>query len=313
MESSVRFKAIIAFFLVIHCIPLSNAFCQNRGTPDEIPLWNAAIPNGPGPRGAEAVSKTGSITNVSRPRLIVRYPKHPGKIAILVISGGGYSHIEAGNESTPAADWLAGEGITAFELVYRLPGEGWSSPDVPFQDGQRAVRLIRSMAGKLGIDPHSIGIMGFSAGGHLAAMMATHPAAQYYAPADKIDGISARPDFAALIYPVITMLPPYDHTHSEKAILGMHPTATAEKEFSAQLHVNGMTPPTFLAQAADDPISNVQNSKLMYQALQKHGIPAKLDLFPRGGHGWGLGKRGTPEKKWPSLFMKWLRASGFLD
>lgn len=131
-----------------------------------IDLWKSVPPNGPGPDGPERISKDGSLSNISKPRLIVYNPKHPIGAAVLVISGGGYTTIGIGKESTPAAKWLQSIGITAFELLYRLPSEGWSSVDVPFQDGQRAMRLIRSLAGKFGFDVNKIGIMGFSAGGH---------------------------------------------------------------------------------------------------------------------------------------------------
>ena len=299
-----------AFAVILLLFNKKIAVAQNAVQTEEIPLWRGTPPDGPGPQEAENVSAKGSYTNISAPRLIVHRPDHPNGIAILVISGGGYAHIEVGKESSPAANWLQSEGITAFELIYRLPGEGWANADVPFQDGQRAMRLIRSLSKKYGYDPHRIGIMGFSAGGHLAGMTATMFDNPFYAPADKIDRVSARPDFAALLYPVITMLPPYDHTHSEKEIIGKHADRNAQKQLSVQLNVNQRTPPTFLAQAEDDPISNVQNSRLMYSALQEHHIPAEIHLFPTGGHGWGMGAPGSPEQEWPKYFKTWLKKTG---
>jgi len=204
--------------------PSKCAYAQSNPQPKEIQLWPASkIPGGTGPQGTEVVSSRRSYTNISQPRLIVHYPQHPNGMAILVISGGGYAHIEIGSESSPAAEWLASQGITAFELIYRLPGEGWSTTDVPFQDAQRAIRIIRDTAEQMGISRNKVGVMGFSAGGHLAAMIETEPERQFYAPIDDIDRHSAKCDFAALIYPVITMLPPFNHTHSEKVILGTHP------------------------------------------------------------------------------------------
>lgn len=277
-----------------------------------IPLWpNNTAPDGPGPSGREKVSDKGSYTNISEARLVVHQPKHPNGTAILVISGGGYAHIELGKESSPAADWLASQGITAFELVYRLPAEGWGSTLVPLEDGQRAMRVIRSLSEKLGLNPNRIGVLGFSAGGHLAGMTATLPDVQLYKPIDRIDRLSARPDFAALIYPVITMLPPYNTTHAEKELLGKSPGRADEKAYSVQLNVNENTPPTFLAQAADDPISNVENSKLMYAALQKYNISSELRIFPSGGHGWGLGSPDSPVHMWPELFSAWAIKNGF--
>lgn len=253
-----------------------------------------------------------SYTNISRPRLIVYRAQNPIGAAMLVIGGGGYAHIEVGKESTPAAKWLQTIGVTAFELLYRLPSEGWSTVDVPFQDGQRAMRLIRSLAKKFGFAENKIGVMGFSAGGHLAGTMETVPDKQFYAPIDSVDKLSARPDFAALLYPVITMLPPYNNTHAEKEILGTTPDLNQQKEYSVQLLVSSNTPPTFLAQAVDDPVSNVENSKLMYAMLQKFNVTAALHLFQTGGHGWGLGKPGTPEAGWPKLFQTWAQSNNFL-
>lgn len=277
-----------------------------------IPLWSDhTAPDGPGPSGSEKVSGKGSYTNISEPHLIVHQPEHPNGTAILVISGGGYAHIELGKESTPAADWLASQGITAFELVYRLPAEGWGNTLVPLADGQRAMRLIRSMSEKFGLNPNRIGIMGFSAGGHLAGMIATQPDQQLYRAIDRIDRLSARPDFAALIYPVITMLPPFNTTHAEKELLGKTPGKAEEKNYSVQLNVNDHTPPVFLAQAVDDPISNIENSRLMYAALQKYNISSELRVFPSGGHGWGMGSPDSPVHMWPELFRSWAAKNGF--
>lgn len=300
------FKILLTGMIVL---VLQHSYAQDRM--EEIPLWHKIIPDGPGPGGSERVSEKGSYTDISQPRLIVHRPKHPNGTAILVISGGGYAHIELGKESTPAADWLQSHGITAFELVYRLPAEGWANTNVPLQDGQRAMRLIRSLSESFGLDPHRIGIMGFSAGGHLAGMTATAPDLQLYSPTDHIDRLSARPDFVAMIYPVVTMLPPFDTTHAEKELIGKHASRSQQKAYSVQLQVNGQTPPTFLAQAMDDPISNVENSRLMYAALQKNNIPSEIHLFPSGGHGWGMGNPGSPVSAWPELFKTWAKKNGF--
>jgi len=306
---SITLNRIFSILLLVagNVLRINNvANAQSGYQPKQIQLWPAGnMPGGAGPQGPEVVSSKRSYTNISQPRLIVHYPQHPNGIAMLVISGGGYAHIEVGSESSPAAEWLASQGITAFELIYRLPAEGWSTTDVPFQDAQRAIRVIRGMADKLGISRNKVGVMGFSAGGHLAAMIETQPEKQFYAPIDDIDRHLAKCDFAALVYPVITMMPPYNHTHSEKEILGSHPDRRDQEAYSPQLHVSAHTPPTFLTQAEDDPISNVENSKEMYAALQQNYVVSELHLYPTGGHGWGLGKPGTPEITWPSLFKKW--------
>ncbi|XP_037038798.1 acetylxylan esterase-like [Bradysia coprophila] len=296
--------AIIITANVVHVMKTTSEIVQ-------IELWQDEPPNGPGPSGPERVTSTGIHSNIAKPRLIVHTPENPNGAAMLVISGGGYKSIELGKEGTPASRWLVSIGVTAFELVYRLPSEGWSSVDVPFQDGQRAIRLIRNMATKLSIHDHKIGIMGFSAGGHLAGLIQTEPANRFYTPTDSYDRLSARPDFAALLYPVITMLPPYNNTHAEEEILGKHSKRRQQEHYSVQLHVNDQTPPTFVAHALDDPIANVENSKLMFGALRKYNVTAELHLFTTGGHGWGLGLPGTPEHVWPKLFEIWAKVNGF--
>lgn len=278
---------------------------------EQIPLWTYMIPDGSGPHGAERITAKGSATNISKPRLIVHQPSHPNGTAILVISGGGYAHIELGKESTPVANWLQSEGVTAFELIYRLPSENWKNNNVPFEDAQRAMRLIRSLAKKYKIDVNKIGILGFSAGGHLAGLTAAQPTKKFYKPVDEIDSLSARPDFAGLIYPVISMLPPNNNTHSRKSILGNNPSVSEETAFSVEKQVNSSTPITFLAQAMDDPISPVDNSLLLYSALKQVNIRAEMHLFQTGGHGWGLGKKDSPTAAWPELFKRWVKDNGF--
>lgn len=277
----------------------------------QIPLWTSQMPDGFGPQGAEIITAKGSVTNISSPRLIVHRPSHPNGTAILVISGGGYAHIEMGKESTPTANWLQSEGVTAFELIYRLPSENWKSTNIPFEDAQRAMRMIRSLAKKYKFDPDKIGILGFSAGGHLAGFTSAQPDKKLYKPVDKIDSLSARPDFTGLIYPVVSMLPPNDKTHSRKSILGENPSVAEEAAFSVEKLVNSNMPVTFLAQAMDDPISSVDNSLLLYSALKKVNVKAEMHLFPTGGHGWGLGKKGSPVAVWPELFKTWMKNSGF--
>lgn len=305
-------KQILVFaliFLMAVCTRGQN-FSLSKN-PEQIELWNGHMPDRGGWGGPGIISAKGSVTHVSTPRLIIHRPDHPNGTAVLVISGGGYAHIELGKESSPAAGWLQSQGVTAFELIYRLPQEGWPSTIVPFQDAQRAVRLIRSMAGRYGIDPHKIGILGFSAGGHLAGITATLFNKKFYGPVDAVDSLPARPDFTALLYPVISMLPPNNKTHSLKSILGPNPTLSQETAFSVERQVTTGTPPTFLAQAADDPISPVANSYLMETALKKARVPVETHIFPTGGHGWGMGKPGSEAAQWPDLFKSWAQRNGF--
>ena len=270
-----------------------------------IVLWPGAPPGGAAP-GPQRDSAKGSITQVAQPYLIVHRPARPNGMAVLLVSGGGYAHIEAGKESGPAADWLQAQGITAFELVYRLPREG-GGVDAPFQDGQRAMRVIRARAAEWRIDPARIGMLGFSAGAHLAGMTAVQPDAARYAPVDAADRVSARPDFAVLLYPVLTMRRPFDTTHAKKELLGTHPTQAARDAMSVELHVDARTPPAFIAQALDDPIAPPENSRLMAAALDRAGVPVELHLFQHGGHGWGLGRAGSEPAAWPQLLLAWLQ------
>lgn len=282
-----------------------------QSSADAISLWPAGAPGGPATSGPENVSAKGSITNVSRPRLNVYRPARPNGAAVMVIAGGGYAHIEAGEESTPACQWLQASGVTAFELIYRLPQDGWP-PAAPFQDGQRAMRIVRAGASSYNVDPARIGAIGFSAGGHLAAMTAVRPDNQLYPPIDSVDEASARPDFVGLIYPVLSMMAPFDQTHARREILGHQPPLAESEEYSAERHVGERAPPMFLAQAADDPISPLDNSLMMFAALRAARRPAELHVFQTGGHGWGMGRPETEVRAWPALFATWTRRNGFL-
>ncbi|MGK5034430.1 alpha/beta hydrolase [Janthinobacterium sp. LB3P118] len=273
-------------------------------------LWPGAPPGGTAP-GPQRDSAKGSITQVDQPYLLVHRPARPNGTAILLVSGGGYAHIEAGKESSPAAAWLQAQGITAFELVYRLAQEG-GGVTAPFQDGQRAMRMIRARATEWQIDTARIGILGFSAGAHLAGMTAVQPDAALYAPVDAMDRASARPDFAVLLYPVLTMQRPFDTTHAKKQLLGSHPTQAARDALSVELLVDARTPPTFIAQALDDPIAPPENSVLMAAALRRAGVPVELHQFQHGGHGWGMGKPGSEPAAWPQLLLAWLQSHGWM-
>lgn len=303
---------ILLFISNTYSAQISERKFQISTDLEQIALWSKnTMPDQLGTREEEIITGKGSVTNVSNPRLIVHRPKNPNGTAILVISGGGYAHIELGKESTPTANWLQSEGVTAFELIYRLPQENWKTTNVPFEDAQRAMRLIRNSAKNHAIDSHKIGILGFSAGGHLAGMTATQPNKKFYEPIDAIDSLSARPDFVGLIYPVISMLPPNNKTHAFKSILGADPSVSEEVAFSVERQVNAHTSPTFLAQAVDDPISPVENSILMNSALKKANVSVEMHLFQTGGHGWGLGKKGSEVAAWPGLFREWVEGGGF--
>lgn len=278
-----------------------------------VPLWPGQPPGGGGPSGTLQTSGKGAVSNIAAPSLQVFALERVNGASILIAAGGGYKRIELEKEAYPAARWLAARGITAYVLTYRLPQEGWSNgPLAPLQDAQRALRLIRADATHRGLDPSRIGALGFSAGGHLLGLMATRSAFASYQATDAIDGQSARPDLAALIYPVITLEPPYDHTSTRRSLIGAQPDAKASVEWSVETHVRSGCPPVFLVQAKDDPISDPANTVMMAEACRKAGVPVDLHRLPSGGHGFGMGKPGTPSAEWPAWWEQWLRSNRFL-
>ena len=199
-------------------------------------------------------------------------------------------------------------GVTMFVLQYRLPG---GHPDIPHQDLQRAVRLVRANATSYGIKPSCIGVMGFSSGGHMAAMMGTRFDAKTYDPVDQADQQSARPDFLAMLYPVITM-DKGAHDWSRVNLMGRPYTAQNIQTYSAEKNVRPETPPCFICVGADDVIVDpIANSVAMYLALRAVKVPAELHLFEQGAHGFGIGV-GKYVSPWPDLFMRWVALHGFI-
>lgn len=279
-----------------------------------IELWPGAPPadSGHASGGPERVRKRGrfrgAVSNIRTPRMVVMRPAQANGTAVLIMAGGGYVRIEIAREARSAARWLASLGVTPVILYYRLPGDGWA-PVAPFQDAQRAMRLLRARAGSLGIDPDRIGVLGFSSGGNLAGITATRFDHDFYAAVDGADTQSSRPDFAGLIYPVSSMESPYDTTHTYRELA---PEADAATAYTVQVHVSRRTPPAFIAHAENDPIVDVGSSLSLFDALRRHGVPAELHIFDTGGHGWGLGRAGTRVGNWPRLFAGWMAGHGWL-
>lgn len=235
-------------------------------------------------------------------------PQNPTKTAVIVTPGGGYQHLSMEKEGSLVAQWLNAQGVTAFVLKYRL-GPKYHNP-VELGDALRAIRTVRSRAAEWGIDKGKVGMLGFSAGGHLTA--STSVLYDDGLPTgDAIDKESSRPDFVVLCYPVIRLDAPYMHSGSRKMLLGDTPDEALVEKMSLTALVNADTPPAFLYTTTDDKTVPVMNSVLWYSALVKNGIPAELHAFQHGTHGSGLGQFDPALKEWPTLLLHWLQANGW--
>lgn len=302
--------------------PVANTLLVDPGrAPDEVlPLWPDGAPGGTAVQLTEHVETRmdpqnvpyDSAVDVTRPTLSVFRAAHPDGSAVLVVPGGGYSLVVVDHEGWESARWFSQHGPTVYVMTYRMPHQGWSAgPDTPLQDAQRAIRVIRARAEQDGIDPARVMVMGFSAGGHLAGSLAMRFDEQVYAPIDAADGLSARPDAAALIYPVVTMREPYVHMGSRKNLIGESPTPAMIARYSLETAPPAGTPPMLLIHAGDDPAVPVQNSIGLYEALQKARIPVALHLFEQGGHGFGMrGLDAGPLHLWPQLVLDFGMAHG---
>ncbi len=246
--------------------------------------------------------------------LTVYLPKKPNGAAILIAPGGGYQRVVLDKEGDELAPWLKSMGVTFFVLRYRLPGEGHKQgADVPLQDAQRAMRLIRKNAAAWGLDPNRIGMMGFSAGGHVASSLAVKYNQSVYKPLDEVDQVNARPDFLILGYPVITMQDGYLHLGSRNQLLGMQPSKEQIDAYSNELLITKDTPPTFIMHATDDTSVPAENSIDFYLGLKKAKVPAELHLFKDGGHGYSIRFTiGKTCEQWPTLCGEWLKSIGVI-
>lgn len=231
--------------------------------------------------------------------------------AVIICPGGAYWGLAISHEGVEVAQWLNSLGVTAFVLKYRLPDDSIMKDKSvgPMQDGQEAIRMVRRHAKEWGINPNKIGIMGFSAGGHLASTLSTHFNEKVYEP---IDAISARPDFSLLIYPVVSMEEQITHSGSRYNLLGENPSEEQVKRFSNEQQVSGETPPAFLVHSLDDGAVLAQNSIGYALAMKRNNVPCELHIYQSGGHGYGLGKSVGTESVWPEACRKWLEARGFL-
>lgn len=282
----------------------------------QIPIWPTTVPAGREGGDAETwgpVTQTmvagrqwHYVSNVSQPTLTVYSPKEKNSgAAVVVFPGGGYQILAIDLEGTEVCDWLTSKGITCVLLKYRVPNSGpsWNQlrgydmntkTSKPLEDAQRTISLVRFHAAEWRIDSHKIGVLGFSAGGHLVAAVSTHFDRRVYSPVDAADKLNCRPDFAVALYP--------GHLWIDRDKFELNP----------DIHVTPNTPPTFLLQAENDNVDPVNNSLVYYDALKNAGVPAELHLYPEGRHAFGLRPTKFPITGWPRLVEAWLRTMGII-
>ena len=316
---TVKHCLLAACILALGCLSTAQATpWQPTSGYKQLPIWPDAIPDArpaPGPEKytAQPTSEPGHfwtcVENVTIPTITVYPPtgKNTG-IAMVVFPGGGYNILSIDAEGTEICEWLASKGITGILLKYRVPASGphWNSETrkeedaaapAALEDAQRAVGLVRAHAAGWHIDARKIGVIGFSAGGHLAADVSTHWRSRAYPATDAADRTSCRPDFAVLLYPGHML----EHT-------------TKEFELNPNVPVDADTPPTFIVQAEDDPVDPVANSLTYYIALKKAGVDAELHLYAHGGHAFGIRPGKAPvTREWPGLLETWLATIGVLE
>jgi acetyl esterase/lipase len=277
----------------------------------QVPIWPGAAPDARPVTGAETVATTDTkefvagrpwvyVSNVSQPTITVYSPKEKNTgAAVVVFPGGGYQILAIDLEGTEICDWLTSRGITAVLLKYRVPAEPvgpYRESPPALEDAQRALGLVRFHAADWHIDPYKVGVIGFSAGGHMVAAVSTHFDKRSYPGVDAADKESCRPDFAIALYP--------GHLwSSDRKVFELNP----------DVPVTSQTPPTFLLQAEDDPVDNVNNSLVYYAALKKAGVPVEMHLYAQGGHGFGLRRTKFPITGWPQLVESWLGAIGIVS
>ncbi|PIB37511.1 hypothetical protein BFP72_10415 [Reichenbachiella sp. 5M10] len=293
MRTKLRYFASLLF-----CLIFASSMQAQQHT---LLLWPEQIPNEKESKLKEESEYTDTqrIKNVRNPSIEVYLPSHGNATgqAVLICPGGGYGILAYDKEGTDFAKWLNGYGIAGIVLKYRLPEDDSNlTPHLsPLMDAKQGITLIRTHAQAWNIDPNQVGIMGFSAGGHLASTLGTH--------FDK----ATRPDFMALIYPVITMQKNYTHMGSRTNLLGEMPDAALIQEYSNEQQVSAETPPTFLVHSQDDTAVPVENSLQMYQALLQHQIPTEMHLYPTGGHGYGFARQHPHLSSWTDRLIEWLQ------
>jgi acetyl esterase/lipase len=298
----------ILTLLSVNLFIVVTAFSQQQNI--EIQLWSTAIPGAINSDNYKEIPvlENGIVTGVSKvttPTLTVFVPEKPNGTAIVICPGGGYGYLAINKEGFKVAKWLNTLGITAFVLKYRLPSELIMQDKTigALQDAQESMRFIRRNAAKWNINAEKVGVIGFSAGGHLASTLSTHYKEDVY---KVTDSISAKPDFSILIYPVISMEEHTTHKGSRNNLLGATPSAALIEKYSNEKQIDAMTPPTYIVHAVDDKSVPIENSINYFLALKNNKVPSEIHFYEKGLHGFGLGNNGT-SKKWTIQCEEWLR------
>jgi acetyl esterase/lipase len=306
-----RQKLLSAFIISLLTV---SGFAQTL----TLKLWPDGIPGSKtDPSYVEKITTTdGRITRCEKvvtPDLTVflPVPEKANGAAVLICPGGGYGVLAFDHEGNAIAKWLNDNGIAGIILKYRLPSDQIMIDKSigPLQDAQEAMRAIRRNAVSWKINPDRVGVIGFSAGGHLASTLSTHYAEKVY---DVKDNTSARPNFSLLIYPVVSFDTVITHRGTRNNLIGLNPDIKQVQRFSNELQITADTPPAFLVHSADDKAVPVMNSIGYFRGLQKNNIPVELHIFQKGGHGYGLSPNGGTESSWPGLCIKWLKAMGLI-
>ena len=338
-------KLLVFVFCFVWAVDALNAqtfVWQPSPGHTQVPIWPNAIPDAWPVAGKEVATTSNKlyggkpvvgVDNVSRPTMTVYQPstKNTGA-AMVVFPGGGYQGLAIDLEGTEVCDWLTAKGITCVLLKYRVPGAKLYPKSAPYpkagpyprspialEDGQRTLRLVRFHATEWHIDPHRIGVLGFSAGGHLVVAMSTSFDKRLYAGVDAADKESCRPDFAVAIYPGHLSFSAAKWDAAQGAgwsgVRGSELRSAAARPFelNPDIHITAQTPPTFLLQAEDDPVDSVENSLVYFAGLRKVGVPAEMHLYAHGGHAFGLRRTKLPITAWPQLVETWLETVGMIS
>jgi len=301
---SIKLLAISTLLLLAELLGAQN---------NEINLWNSGIPGAMEAKDYKEVYDINQnrMSKVKTPTLTAFIPEKPNGTAVVICPGGGYAFLAIKKEGYKVGEWLNTLGITAFVLKYRLPSDDIMKDKSigPLQDAQESIRFVRRNAKKWNINKDKIGVLGFSAGGHLASTLSTHYDDKTY----KLkDTTTAKPNFSILIYPVISMTNEITHQGSRNRLLGKSPSVKLIEKYSNEKQIDALTPPAFLVHATDDQAVPVENSIAYYLALKNNNVSAELHLYQDGKHGFGLGKKGTSEN-WTDQCKQWLLVNNLIN